>query len=256
MARYLRKLFIPLILLPFVAFSQKDYLVTIKGDTIRGKISLLQIGKVEQVSVKGEKRETFTPMQVRELLIDDVKYKPVQFSGAIQFMQIINEGYLSLLAFKPPGTMMYDGRLLKASDGRMQEVPTIGFKKHIAKLVSDDVGLAAKIEKGELGRKDLDKIISEYNAFISGNTETSMSQSQMSGKQKTKLEVLAGLKDDVEKSPLSNRQELMDMLADMESKIQTEKPIPSYLLKNIRTGLESSPDLILKWTELEKMLSL
>ena len=153
----------------FALLSAQDFLITTKGDSIKGTINFQLIGKIEIANIKASKREIVSAINTREVFLKGKRFKPVQFNGSILFMQILTEGYLSLLAFQPPNIMTYDGRLLQKKDGQLLEVPGIGFKKSMAKFFSDCPDLANKINAGEFGSKDLTEIINQYNILISKN---------------------------------------------------------------------------------------
>jgi preprotein translocase subunit SecE len=232
--------------------AQTDYLINTRGDTIRGQISFLQLGTIDQVQVKGAKRQSISAVQVREVYLKGKRYKPVQFAGAIKFMQILTEGYLSLLAFQPPGLMTFDGRLLQKRDGVAMEVPSLGFKKQMSNFIKEYDEMAKQITDGTLDRKDLDKIISGYNEFISGKTASVKAQSQLAEKQKSKLELLDELKSEIEKTEMPNKQDALDMVADVGEKINGNKPLPNYLVQLLKskvsnqTALEGKLNLLLE----------
>lgn len=242
-----------LLSIPTVGLAQSDYLINTKGDTLRGKISFSHVGKIEQAVVKGTKKTSVAGTSVREIFLKGVYYKPVQFAGAIKFMQIITEGYLSLLAFQPEGLMNYDGRLLQKKDGAIMEVPSLGFKKQMSNFLKDNDPLAIKIQNGTLGRGDLDAIISEYNSFISGKTATSKTQNQLITKQKSKLDLVADLKSEIEKSGMEGKQNALDMMVDVEGKIKSNSEIPTYLTNGLKEILKGNTDLLSK---LETLLAI
>ena len=232
--------------LPSMVRSQSDYLITTKGDTLRGKISLSSLGKIEQAVVKGSRKTAVPGTAVREIYLRGVRYKPVQFAGAIKFMQIKTEGYLSLLAFQPDGLMNYDGRLLQKKDGSLIEVPSLTFKKQMSAFLKDHESLATQIQDGTLGRGDLDKIISEYNSFITGKTASIKAQAQIEGKQKSKLDLLTDLRNDMGTKEFEAKQNALDMLTDIEGKIKANSEIPSYLTNGLKEILKGNTDLLSK----------
>jgi hypothetical protein len=234
-------------LVSFLATSQSDYVVTTTGDTLKGKISFQQIGNIEQVVIKGEKRKTLSSIQVRMASLKEEVYKPIQFSGTIQMMKVLTEGYLSLLAFQPPGIMNYDGRLLMLRDGRNLEVPSIGFKKHVSALLSDDPELADQIKDGDMDRKDLDEIIQQYNSFIENKTVAEANQQTLDIKQKSKIESLDEIISEIKQSDLKSDAELFEMLNEVKDKIANEKSIPQYLSNAIHEKLNKLPELATKF---------
>jgi hypothetical protein len=246
------RLLLLLTLLSVTAHAQ-DYLVTNKGDTLRGSITLQLNGKIETAVVKGEKRTSVSAINTRVVLLDGKTYKPVQFNSNVQFMQVLVDGYLSLYGFQPPNIMAYDGRLLRKRDGKQIEVPSLGFKKQMSSFLSDYETLVSKIQEGELGQKDLQDIIKQYNDFISGNSGTPMPvESKLQSTQEiTKLDLLKALRSEVEKSDIASRQDALDILTDWQEKMQNGKPVMPYMLKTLKSALSSREDLL---TKLDEML--
>lgn len=237
-----------LLLLSFLlstnALLAQDYLITTKGDTLKGPIVFQLNGKVESATVRGEKRETISAIGTREAIVKGKRFKPVQFNGSVLFMEILTEGYLSLLAFQPANLRSYDGRLLQKRDGQLLEVPSLGFKRFVSAYVSDYPDLATKIKDGALDSKDLNEIISQYNNFISGKTETSKAQDKIASAQQSKVELLNSLKTEIENSSLPLKQDASDIITDWLEKIKKEKPPMPYMLKALRTALEPRQDLL------------
>lgn len=233
----------------------QDYVLTTRGDTLRGNISFQLIGKLESVLIKATKRETLPATQVREVWMKGKQYIPVQFNESILFMQVMTNGYLSLLAFQPPAIMSYDGRLLQKRDGAKVEVPSLGFKKVMAKFLSDAPAVAERIQADELERKDLDEIIRQYNVFIESKSVTPVIQPTVNPvavtpQQQSKVEVLMALKSEIEKSDLPLKQDAIDILNDWDEKLRGNKSIPSYMRKALRFSLGERNDLIAKVDEL------
>src|SRR5688572_5850376 len=106
------------VLLSATAVHAQNYLVTNKGDTLKGSITLQLNGKIETAVVKGEKRASISAINTRVVSLEGKIYKPVQFNNNIQFMQVLVDGYLSLYGFQQPNIMAYDGRLLRKRDGK------------------------------------------------------------------------------------------------------------------------------------------
>lgn len=228
----------------------QDYLITNKGDTLKGTIQFQLNGKIESALVKGSKRANISAVATQEVVLKGKRYKPVQFNGNVLFMEIITDGYLSLLAFQPPNIMSYDGRLLQKRDGKLLEVPNLSFKKQMANYLIDYPDLSVKIQNEELGRKDLNEIIKQYNDFISGNTEVQKVQAQVASKQLSKTEILNALKSEIEKTELPLKQDALDILSDWADKIQSGKPAMPYMLKALKSAISSREDLLAKLDDL------
>jgi hypothetical protein len=225
------------------AAGRQDFVVTQAGDTLNGKVSFQMLGKIEQVQVKGQTKESISAIQVRMAAMKGKFYRPVQFSGSVQMMEIMIDGYLSLLAFRPPSVMSYDGRLLLMRDGRNTEVPSIGFKKYLSSFLNDSPELSNRIKEGELARTDIEKIVTEYNAIIEKNTQADKQQSVVAEKQKSKIEILNELQTEIEQSDIESKKDLLEMLNEVKDKISNDKAIPTYLSNSLKEGLKSKAQM-------------
>jgi hypothetical protein len=241
--KYQSPIYVILLLLQINTSAQVDYLVNTKGDTVKGAIRLQMVGNIEQANVKGLKRESFQALNIREVFLKGVHYKPVQHAGTIKLMQIITDGYLSLLAFQPQGILNYDGRLLQKRDGSVLEVPSLGFKKQMAAFLQDNEKLSGEIKNGDLDRGDLSKIISSYNDYIIGKTKTQETLSKIAVTQKSKLELLNDFRMDIEKTELEAKQDLLDMVVEVEGKVKDNKPLPNYLTQGLSDRLANQAEL-------------
>lgn len=227
--------------------SQTDYLISTRGDTLRGQINFQWFGKIEQATVKGAKKETLPASQVRIIFRKGNTFKPVQHDGSIRFMQILSDGYLSLLGFQPDGTLNYDGRLLQKRDGSRIEVPTIGFKKQMANFLKDNEVLAKKIQDGELDRKDLDKIIADYNGSIIGQFPVPSDKPTDQPAEISKAKMLNELLEEVTISNLDTKQEALDIISDIDEKIKNKKTVPPYLINALKSNLKPNQALTNKF---------
>lgn len=240
------RILLPLFCLVSICLLGQDYVVLAKGDTVRGSLTFMMHGKVEQVTVKGQKRETFSSMQVRHISRRGVALKPVQYADMVRFMEIMQDGYLSLLGFQLPNQSTYEGRLLQRRDGKAMEVPTLGFKKQMANFLSDAPELAAKIREGTYGGSDLLEIITAYNQFIDSKSKTVAAQARSEQVQKSKTEVLDEVIGRVQQLELTNKADILDMLQDVKEKAAQAKPVPSYLARLIKENLAGNEALLEK----------
>lgn len=230
---------------PFI--QAQDYIITNKGDTIKGRVSFLMVGKMEQANLKGESKATFSPISVREVFMRNERYKPVQHAGEIQFMKILRDGYLSYLSFRLQGGQTYDGRLLHLRDGRAIEIATIGFKKQMNNFLLDCPAIMAQIENGELSRNDIEKIVDGYNACIEKVSSARVEKAVTTSNNKSKLDILQDLMADVSKSDLSNKDDLIDMLNDAGEKINQGKKPNNYLIKILKQSLAANAEWLSKF---------
>lgn len=242
------------VLISTTLFAQ-DYLITIRGDTIRGNISFQLNGKIEMANVRGEKRELVSSISTLEVVMKNKRYKPIQFNDKVLFMEIISEGYVSLLAFQQPDVISYNGRLLKKRDGKQMEVPGIGFKKLLSNYLEDAKEVVGKIQSGELGPRELPEILKQYNEYISNKTKTNdiiVGSAQADANLNSKTELLNALRVDVEKSDLPQKEDAINILNDWLDKIKNNKPVPTYLQKALKTSVDLRTEFLIRIDELVK----
>lgn len=240
-----------LILVGTFALAQTDYLVTSRADTLKGDIRLLSYDKVDrvQISING-KKEVYTALQVLLVNIDSVNYKPIQKENTIRLMQVLKSGYLSLYAFNFPNQYMFDGRYMVKLDGTAMEMPNISFKKIMARYLEDCDEVSQKIKKGELAKADINTIIDEYNicvAKLKPATTTSAASEE--------LMALQNLSAKVKELNFDAKEDALDILKDMQSKLEKKEKVSKYLIDGLEAALKDQPAIaedLAKLTDLLK----
>ena len=225
---------IPLILVAFFASAQTDYLVTNKADTIKGNIKLLTYDKIDRVQILNNgKKEVYTALQLLLVNKDNVNYKPIQKDNTIRLMQVLKSGYLSLYGFNFPNQYMFDGRYLVKLDGSAMEMPNISFKKVMIKFLEECREVTEKIKNGELGKADIGTIIDEYN--ICGNQVKPSSPAITISED---LKLLQNLLSKVKELNFDTKEDALDILNDMQSKLEKKEKVSNYLIEGLGTALK------------------
>lgn len=235
----------------YSAYSQNDdFAVAIKGDTIRGKMSIIdspQYGHSLVVKAN-KKRQSYPSYRIATLSKDDVIYHVNKVEGRYQFVELVHEGFLSLYKYSPNdqnSSQLFQGSILIRKDGKMQPVPNLGFRKVMSTFLSDCETLSESITNGDYSKKDLIKIIDEFNMCIpqvyspkSGDIVEEIVYTPNTSKIDELIKIV---KSD---NTLSGNNELKEMLSDFKSRFQSRKEIPSYLSKIIKSNLEGKTDLL------------
>ncbi len=235
-----------LILLFFGFYSSitnaQDYVITAKGDTLRGKVKMFVNGldKRVQVTQNDKKKQTFTIIQIRGFYLQGENYRPVKFADSYVFMKLLKQGYLSLYAFQMKGQLTYDGRYLLKMDNQGMEVPNLGFKKAMARFLSECPELTTQIEDGNRGYKELDKIIDEFNTCI--NTKTN-AQTETPAKSEAlasvNLDDWNTLERKVQSSSLPEKSDALDMIKDVKNKLSKGEQVPKFLTEALKAALKN-----------------
>lgn len=233
------------------AVSQ-DFVVTAKGDTLKGKVKLLVHAFDHRVQIQSaDKQKTTLPiLQVKTVFTENERFDPVKFNNKYSFMKLLKEGYLSLYGFQLEKQLTYDGRYLLKKDGQGMEVPNFGFKKNMSSFLSECETLSAAIDNGDHKRSDLDKIIDEFNACIEKNTTIALSTTVVP-LNTTKLSVWNDLETNVKSSSISAKADALEMISDVKVRVSKGEKLPKFLVQGLTTALAENTDLA---TELEKAL--
>ncbi|MEO7991256.1 MAG: hypothetical protein ABI663_17025 [Chryseolinea sp.] len=237
-------------------FSQ-DYVITVKGDTIKGEVKPLTFGANSKVSVatSDKKKTSFTLFQVKAFSFKNEIYRPIKGPDGYTFMKLKKDGYLSLYAFQLPNQMSFDGYFMTKLDGSGIEVPNLSFKKAMKNFLSECASVADKIEKGNLGKRELDAIIDEYNACVKNNTINHEKFITQTKDQSKKISAWDTLEEKLKsQSDFEGKSNAVEMITDIKGKISRGEKVPNFLtegLKNILNPTDLKGDLELALKEMQ-----
>lgn len=240
-----------LTLIGICALAQSDFLITTKADTITGEIRLMSYDKIDRVQISNNgKKEVYTALQLLLVHMDSVNYKPIQKENTIRLMQILKSGYLSLYAFNFPNQYMFDGRYMVKLDGTALEMPNISFKKIMINFLEECSEVTERIKKGELGKSDINTIIDEYNICVAKLKPASNAIATSE-----ELKALQNLSAKVRELNFDAKEDALDILNDMQSKLQKKEKVSNYLIGGLEAALKDQPTLaedLAKLTDLLK----
>jgi len=244
-----------LILFSFSVKAQKDYLVTSKVDTLYGEIRIQSYDQIDRVQITiDKKKQLFTALKILSLNMAGQVYKPIEYEKKIMLMKVLKEGYLSLFAFRIPNQNNYDGRLFKKMGDLPIEVPNLGFKKILGNYLDDCESVSEKVKAGDLGRKDLDQIIDSYNLCITSRNTVNYSVSAEPIIIANEVTAAIGsLINKTEAEDFPSKKDALDLLRDIQSKVEKKETTPNYLTEGLKSYLSNVPALS---DDLEKLLSL
>lgn len=229
-----------IMLLVYKCADAQDYVVTSKGDTLMGEVKPLFYGidKKVQLAQEGKKKVVYPMFQVREFFYRGELYQPVKGPEGYTFMKLQKSGYLSLYTYQLPNQITFDGFYLLKLDGKGMEVPNISFKKAMERYLSDCPSVAEKIDKGDLSKKDLHKIIDEYNACIDANT---VDHGKIIAEQEVQEKVIGAwdiLEGKVKAEPdFEGKTNALDMISEIKAKVSRSEKIPNFLLDGLKSIL-------------------
>jgi hypothetical protein len=243
-----------LLILPVAAFAQTDYVITSKADTLRGEVRLLTYDNIDRIQITiGKKKEMFTALQVLSVFYEQKIYKPIRLENRVVLMQQLKSGYLSLYAFRMPNQTTFDGRYLYRLDGKHQEVPNLGFKKIMSGYLENCADISNKIKTGEIGKKELEQILDEYNACMESAKPVINTPTKPEPIVTELTTAIQKLKAKIAGQEFSSKKDAIDLLTDLEQKAGRKEVIPNYLSEGLKSYLSAVSEV---QTELEVVLKL
>ena len=236
-------------ILVFVSLSievlaQDDQVITVKGDTLVGKVNVFSgnYGAETILLKKGKEKTTFKVSQVKSLIKKGEVYHTIKVNSAYQMGKLVKEGYLSLYYFTSKennSSQPFSSLVLIKMDGGQQIVPNIGFKKQIQEFLDDCKVVEANFDADAYKKSDLEKIIDDYNECIAANTEKLNNQLETGNQNLEKAEQISLLIAEIQKDgTLENIDTVVEMLNDLLEKTKNNANVPSYLESALRESLQ------------------
>jgi len=224
----------------------QDFLVNLQGDTIKGTVKALTYGPDIRVQVTepGKKKTIYPFFKVKSFSADGAVYQPVKGPYGYAFMKLIKDGYLSLYSFQAPNQTQYDGMYLLKKDGDGIEVPNLTFKKGMRRFLEDCPVVADKIDSDVLNKKDLHKIIDEYNACIDNQTayQKNVVEEKPTREVKPVRPETASAWDALEnkvksQADFAEKENALEMISEIKNKISASQKIPNFLIEGLKSTL-------------------
>ena len=220
----------------------QDYVVTLKGDTIRGEVKQINFGpeKKVQVTREGKRKEIYTIVQTKNFVLKGEKYEPVRMEKGYVYMKVIKSGYLALYAYQLENQFSYDGTYFYKRDGQGMELPNLTFKKSMTRFLEDCPDVVSRIESGLLSRKDVGAIVDEYNACIASNTKAHQSTTTTNTEQTKKLNAWDVLDEKVKAATFEGKADAIDMIKEIKSKISKSEKVPNFIIEGLKSAMTNS----------------
>lgn len=248
----MKKIIVTLSVVWSLAANGQDFVVTLKNDTLRGQAKIMSYDLIDRIQINEmKKKRQFTAIQVRSAFISNQYYQPVRTENGYQMMRRIKPGFLGLYLARRSNSLSYEVQYLVKRDGSSIEVPNLSFKKTMSSFLKDCVIMNEKIENGELGRRNLDQIVTEYNLCFDNQSKSAIAAAPIA-LEDPRLVAIVALKGKLESSSLPAQKDALDILNDLREKVRTKQTVPNYLLESLKGLLKDTPDCE---PELEKVLS-
>ena len=249
---FVHVLLIIILLIAYQCAKAQNYILTTKGDSLTGTVKMFNNGpEIKAQVITAEKKRVNVPLlQVKMISYEGEVYRPQRGPDGYTFMKLLKEGYLSLYAFQLKNQTTYDGLFLVKRDGTMIEVPNINFKKALKKFLGDCAEVASKVEAGEYTKRDLDRVIDEYNTCIADlttargtikkNTVHAVSETPAKAAA-PEQENWASLAKKVQALPdFSEKADALEMIQEITNKLSRGEKVPNFMIEGLRSSLKDT----------------
>lgn len=217
--------FILLFCLSLLSIAQEDYVVTLKGETIEGKVNFEQGQYYDKVVVRSsEGKQKFNVFQLKSINKDGNSYEKVSYNKKQCVGQIIVKGTVSFYKVIPDGGNDFSESYLVMSSGESIIVPNISFKKNVLRFFGSCQAVVEKIESKEFTSSNLDKMVEFYNSTCTDSDSAPVKETPPPAPPKK------------ERPKLS---ELSQLLLDIQTKLDNNETVPTYLIEALKGWTES-----------------
>jgi hypothetical protein len=220
----------------------QDYVLTAKGDSLTGEVKPLvySTDKRVQIITADKKRTTLSLFEVKAYSQGAEIFHPVKSETGYVFMKLIKSGYLSLYGYQMDNQMRFDGLFLLKRDGARLAVPNLGFKKYIAKFLSDCEQVSNNVKDGRLTKRDLESIVDQYNACIEGRTFDHKKQIVKQETQTVNIGAWDSLEQGINALDFPEKNNALEMVSEVKKKIRQNEKIPNFLLEGLKNSLRET----------------
>jgi len=240
----MKKLLTLLALIISYQLSSQSYLITNKGDSIVGKIQILEnLDGNEFIQVKRDKEKvSFDFPEVTRVSKNGDIFLPIVVKNKYRFGRVEIEGYITKMSYKSiQGSQQVQKEILKRSDGNQILVPgAFRFKEIIAEFTKACPSISEAVSEKEYKRKELDKIIKDFNVCMASSSAQVLSVSNIE-RFKSLLR---------QSSVVKNKDQALEMFQDIVDKLADQKDIPNYLNNGFKALINEDETLLKRYAEL------
>ena len=159
------------------ANTVKGYVITLKGDTVRGDIKINPKKEAEpyvKVSVKNEKGEakSFKAEKAKLYVAENITYVAKKFNDETFFFKVISTGAITLyelhyeefsVANANEAVVKTDYFMEKSDGGELVKIKSGKFRKQVSDVMQDNEVIVQDINEKKYTYDNLQELFEEYN---------------------------------------------------------------------------------------------
>jgi len=256
----IRRLISILFLIFFITLHSKaqerQYFIKLNGDTVYGKLKINTfLDNSKNMLFRTENKQRINLLPQRTKLVYHSKkfiFEPVIFKGRRLFMKRLYTGILKIYNYTRyeinSGSVM-TSKIVKNKGLESVEVTSFGFKKQLSEYLKDCPEIEAKIIHKYYKMKNIFEMAEDYD---------NCSQKIVTTLKNINRESISEIEDYrtvIESSDLEKKDEVLEILKDIEKKILSEEDVPNYLWNALISTVKSNSELNEKAIVLQKSLT-
>jgi hypothetical protein len=107
-------------------------------------------------------------------------------------------------------------------------------------FLEDCPAVADRIKEGELNKKNLVELVTAYNACITSRTAGHNQEVAARKEQTEKINAWDNLEEKIRAQEFSERNDALEMIAEIRKKIQRRESIPNFLVEGLKSSLKDT----------------
>jgi hypothetical protein len=158
--------------------SVKGYVITLKGDTLRGDIKLnpkkeLEVFEKVTIALSATEKKSFKPDKIKGYNIDTANFVSKKLDGdALVFYKVLSAGKLNLYEYQyywekasKDVTTKSEYYVEKEGEDKLTKIKQAGkYKKQLSELMSDNTEALSDVDEKEFNIEQIMEAFKQYNA--------------------------------------------------------------------------------------------
>ncbi|WP_109832520.1 hypothetical protein [Reichenbachiella versicolor] len=232
--------------------DKNNWVINLKGDTIRARMYIDMRDKYDhdRIRVKADSGKfTMMPWQIKRAHLNGFDYIPIKLNQKQQFGEVVSEGFLSLYHVRGTDgetSTQFIQKVLVKRTGEQLMVSLLTFKRVTKKFLEDCVVNSKVEEAGNYKIKNIQEIVNEYNSCMDNRTVALFTKEDVD-KDIADFKVLI---QRIRESQIADKEDLVEMINDVQGKVNIGKNVPTYLINSIHSILNQDDKLSQEFNKL------
>lgn len=203
-----------LLLVALFVSAQQSYIVTVKGDTIGGKVFFSQGNFFDEVQIKNDDgRKSFRAYQLSVVLIDSQRYEPITYGNRQVIAKTLRKDEtIGRYLVMTEESRNFSQEILVKSDKSYLRISSIGLRKRLIEFFSGCEAIVSKLESKEIQASKIEQVMDAYKKCGSDNPKATS-----------------------ETTASSSLADFAQLILDIEKKKSDGQQVPTYMVEALKS---------------------